>query len=508
MKNGVMMQYFEWNLPNDGNLWNQLKKDAKHLHGIGITSVWIPPAYKADEQQDEGYATYDLYDLGEFDQNNTIRTKYGTKEELIEAIEELHKHEISVYLDAVMNHKADGDYTERFTVREVHPEERNIEISEDMEIQGWTGYLFRGRNNRYSDFKWHWYHFSGVGFDDASKKSGIFRILGDNKKWSENVDDENGNYDFLLCNDIDLNHPEVITELNRWGVWVSKELDLDGMRLDAVKHMDHQFIRQFIDAVRKERGDDFYAVAEYWSGDIDKLEGYLKAVEDSVDLFDVTLHYNLYAASEEGKNFDMRTLLDDALIINHPEEAVTFVDNHDSQAGSSLNSEVQDWFKPSAYGLILLMERGYPCIFYGDYYGVKDVNSPHQAIIDLLLDARQKYAHGDQKNYFDHPSIVGFVRTGDKEHSDSGLAVLITNGQKGHKIMHVGLNRSGEIWHELTGSIKTKVLIDNEGDGDFLVDECNLAVWVKESDAKADGSHSKNIASYLSEMLNRLMPKK
>ena len=59
------MQYFEWNLPNDGKLWTQLKEDARHLHDVGVTSVWIPPAYKADEQQDEGYAVYDLYDLGE-----------------------------------------------------------------------------------------------------------------------------------------------------------------------------------------------------------------------------------------------------------------------------------------------------------------------------------------------------------------------------------------------------------------------------------------------------------
>ena len=48
MENGVMMQYFEWNLPNDGNLWKQLKEDASHLHEIGVTAVWIPPAYKAD----------------------------------------------------------------------------------------------------------------------------------------------------------------------------------------------------------------------------------------------------------------------------------------------------------------------------------------------------------------------------------------------------------------------------------------------------------------------------
>ncbi len=186
MKNGVLMQYFEWNLPNDGNLWKQLKADAKHLSEIGITAVWIPPpAYKADEQQDEGYATYDLFDLGEFNQKNTVRTKYGMKQELKEMIGELHKYKISVYLDAVMNHKSWGDFTERFEVVEVNPKDRTQAISKPFEIQGWTGYNFPGRDNKYSDFQWHWYHFSGTDYNDAAKKSGIFQIQGENKSWSE-----------------------------------------------------------------------------------------------------------------------------------------------------------------------------------------------------------------------------------------------------------------------------------------------------------------------------------
>ncbi|MFV0330099.1 MAG: alpha-amylase [Dysgonomonas sp.] len=480
MKNGVMMQYFEWNLPNDGNLWKQLKADAKHLHEIGITAVWIPPAYKADEQQDEGYATYDLFDLGEFDQSNTIRTKYGTKDELKQMIDELHKYKISVYLDAVMNHKAEGDYTEKFMVKEVDPEERNKDISEEFEIQAWTGYDFRGRGNKYSNFKWHWYHFSGVGFDDAKKRSGIFRVLGENKNWSEGVDKENGNYDFLLCNDLDLNHPEVIKELNDWGIWVSKELNLDGMRLDAIKHMEAQFIKQFLEKVRASQGDDFYAVGEYWNGDIETLETYLETVNNSVDLFDVPLHYNMFEASQKGKEYNMRNLLNNSLSVIHPELGVTFVDNHDSQEGSSLESQIADWFKPSAYGLILLMKNGYPCIFYGDYYGVRGEKSPHTLIIDLLLEARHKYAYGDQVDYFDHVATVGFVRMGDKDHPGSGLALLVSNGEDGHKVMNVGTDKKGQIWYELTGNIKDKVIIDEKGNGNFLVEGGNLAVWVKE----------------------------
>ena len=61
MKNGVMMQYFEWYLPNTGKFWIQLKDDAEHLAKIGITAVWIPPAYKGAAQDDVGYGCYDLY---------------------------------------------------------------------------------------------------------------------------------------------------------------------------------------------------------------------------------------------------------------------------------------------------------------------------------------------------------------------------------------------------------------------------------------------------------------
>jgi len=479
MENGVMMQYFEWNLPNDGQLWNKLKADAKHLHDIGVTAVWIPPAYKADEQQDEGYATYDLFDLGEFDQKGTVRTKYGTKDELITMIKELHKYQISVYLDTVLNHKVGGDFTEKFMAQEVNPSDRNHMLTEPYEIQGWTGYDFPGRQNKYSDFNWHYYHFSGTDVDDKQRKMGIYRIMGENKYWSEGVDSENGNFDYLLGNDIDLNHPDVIQELNHWGKWVSKELNLDGMRLDAIKHMENNFIKQFLETMRSDHGEQFYAVGEYWNGDLETLDTYLESVGNTINLFDVPLHYNMFGASEQGEAYNMQHLLDNALVVNRPTLAVTFVDNHDSQRGSSLESQIKDWFKPLAYGLILLMKRGYPCIFYGDYYGIDGKESPHRKIIDLLLEARHKYAYGDVEVHFDHPSTVGFVRKGNKEQPNSGLAYIMTNGKEGNKMMNVGIERKGEVWYDLTGNRKEEVVIDEQGNGNFLVSGGNMAVWVQ-----------------------------
>lgn len=194
------------------------------------------------------------------------------------------------------------------------------------------------------------------------------------------MDRENGNYDYLMFADIDFDHPEVVKEMIHWGLWVSRELQLDGMRLDAIKHMNDQFIKHFLESIRANRGKQFYAVGEYWKNDKSSLETYLSHVDYKVDLFDVPLHFNLFQASRTGKNYNLQNLLKDTLVMNHPELAVTFIDNHDSQKNSSLESQVKDWFKPLAYGLILLMEKGYPCIFYGDYYGVSGKASPHRVI--------------------------------------------------------------------------------------------------------------------------------
>jgi glycosidase len=82
-------------------------------------------------------------------------------------------------------------------------------------------------------------------------------------------------------------------------------------------------------------------------------------------LFDVPLHFNLHRASKAGNEFDLRTVFDGTLVKENPLMAVTFVDNHDSQPGQSLESWVDDWFKQHAYALTMLRRDGYPCVFYG-----------------------------------------------------------------------------------------------------------------------------------------------
>src|SRR5690606_39861477 len=85
--NGVMLQYFHWYTEGDGSHWRDLARRASGLAAAGFTSLWLPPAYKgAGGGYDTGYGVYDLFDLGEFDQKGSVRTKYGTKDEYLTAI--------------------------------------------------------------------------------------------------------------------------------------------------------------------------------------------------------------------------------------------------------------------------------------------------------------------------------------------------------------------------------------------------------------------------------------
>lgn len=480
MKNGILFQGFEWYLPDDGSYYEDLISKLDELKDMGITAIWLPPVYKATGANDVGYGAYDLFDLGEFDQKGNIRTKYGTKEQLKNLIAEIHKREMSVYADVVLNHKAAADRTERFDAVMVDENDRNQEVGEVHEIEAWTAFDFPGRGDKYSDFKWNHNHFSGVDYDNLTGTKGVFRIIGENKGWNLGVSNEKGNFDYLMFSDIDLAHPDVKEELKRWALWFIDELDLDGFRMDALKHMDQMFLEEFFTFIREEKGEDFYVLGEYWINSAEENDRFFNKIQYKSDLFDVSLHFNLLEASANSAAYDLRQIFDGTIVKIHPALSVTFVDNHDSQMGQALESWVEPWFKESAYGIILLRKEGYPCVFYGDYYGTGGDN-PQAGLkdkIEKLTKIRRAFAYGDQDDYFESASSIGWVRHGDEHHPQKS-AVIISIGNMATIRMFVGLEEVGKVYSDYTGNNENNISIDEEGYGAFEVGPGSLSVWIE-----------------------------
>lgn len=472
MKQGVLMQYFEWYLPANSHLFEKLGKDAKHLNDIGITALWLPPAYKGMAgNQDVGYGVYDLYDLGEFDQKGSIPTKYGTKEEYLKAIEMLHQFGIQVYGDIVFNHKMGADGYEDVKASMVNQHNTLAFESKDEWISVPTLFTFPNRHKKYSDFTWDWTCFDGIDYDDKTKRYATF--LFHDKNWDLQVDDENGNYDYLMGADLDFSNPRVITELEKWGYWYFDTTHIDGVRLDALKHIRATFFSDWLTKMRQYTQKEFFAVGEYWHGDVQKLLGYLQMVDYKMSLFDVPLHYHFYEASRSFGQYDMSKIFDGTLVQKAPGNAVTFVDNHDTQPQQGLQSWVLDWFKPLAYALILLRKEGYPCIFYGDYYGLcQPVTSRHDKVIDQLLFLRQHYAYGEQIDYFQDQHIIGWTR------ETFGLACIMTNQNGGSLKMYVGNQFAKKSFYDYLGNCEQIVMIDEQGYGIFSVKDGSISAYI------------------------------
>ena len=161
--NATLFQFFHWYYPDDGLLWDRCREQALHLAWLGVTHVWLPPAYKSAYGTGEpGYAVYDLFDLGEFDQKGTVRTKYGTKEQYLQCIHALHEARMQVIADVVLNHRQGADEEEKVHAKWVNPDDRNDISDEVVELYVHTKFTFPGRKGQYSDYKWNKNSFTGL----------------------------------------------------------------------------------------------------------------------------------------------------------------------------------------------------------------------------------------------------------------------------------------------------------------------------------------------------------
>lgn len=163
---------------------------------------------------------------------------------------------------------------------------------------------------------------------------------------------------------------------------------------------------------------------------------------------------------------------------------------HDTQPGQMLEVPVASFFKPLAYALILLQNKGQPCIFWGDLYGIRGGKHPTKRScggrLPILTKARKLYAYGEQRDYFDERNCIGFIRYGNRRHP-SGLACIMSNAGPSQKRMFVGQQHAGEQWTDILEWHSGTVTIDRRGYGIFPVSKVSVSVWVN---ARAEGRES------------------
>lgn len=491
MAHRTLIQFFHWYTPGGGVLWDEVRDKAPALAAMGVTDLWLPPACKgAAGGASIGYDTYDLFDLGEFDQKGSVATKYGDRAGFESACQALHEAGLGAIHDVVFNHKMGADETERVQVRRANPDNRTEIEDEAFAADAYTRFTFPGRAGAHSQFVWDSRCFSGVDCIANPDETGVFRLVNEygEGEWNGEVDQELGNFDYLMGADVEFRNNAVYEELKFWGRWMAGQVPTAGYRLDAAKHVPAWFFRDWAGHLRETVNPQLFIVAEYWNGDPAALSAYLDMVDRQVMLFDAPLHFRFFDASRTHADFDLREIFAGTLVESEPDFAVTLVANHDTQPLQAMESAVEPWFKPLAYALILLRDRGTPCLFYPDLYGATysdtggdgqehEVVMPAIESLPRLVEARQRYAHGAQSDLFDDANSIGFIRHGTAD--EPGCAVLMSNAGEAWKDFALGPDHAGAGFRDWLGHCEEEIFADEAGTLHARVCGESVSVWVR-----------------------------
>jgi dextransucrase len=111
----------------ENHAYNIIAQNAELFNNLGITDFWMAPAYTpfGMSRYNEGYSMTDRYNLG----TNANPTKYGSGEELANAITALHSAGLKVQEDIVMNQMIGFSGQEAVTVTRTNDRGRQIYVN-------------------------------------------------------------------------------------------------------------------------------------------------------------------------------------------------------------------------------------------------------------------------------------------------------------------------------------------------------------------------------------------
>ena len=369
---GVMMQAFYWDVEPRHDWYNLLSGKVEGWADAGVNRIWLPaPSKGASGGYSMGYDPSDYFDLGEFFQHGTIPTRFGTRAELEALITKAHSVDLEVIADIVINHNSGGG-------REWNPYRNDYSYTRfDPENGNASGKFNRNFENFYPN--------STSPVDPGS----LFypeQNLDHNQEYVQN---------WLWKAD------------NSVAKYYMNEIGFDGWRFDYVQGFEPWVIKAWMDEVGG------FAVGENWDGNPNNLRAWV--AKAGIPAFDFSAFYKMEEAFD--RHNDLTYLGRDMLRKTHPEMAVTFVANHDSEKDSNQDNRIEQSNKMKAYAYILTHD-GYPTIFYLDYE-----NANFQDELKNLILINNSIATGDVEILYNDDDEYIMKRSGST--NNPGLILYI-----------------------------------------------------------------------------------
>ncbi|WP_374196985.1 pullulanase-type alpha-1,6-glucosidase [Streptomyces sp. ISL-100] len=381
-----------------------LTRKLDYIKNLGTTSIWMAPIFKNKPVQGTGKdasAGYHGYWITDFTQ---VDPHFGTNADLETLIDKAHAKGMKVFFDVITNHTADTvDYAEK-----------------KYGYRPKGAYPYLDRSGRPFDDR------EGVPATDAdtfpytpqraTAEKKVPAWLNDPTMYHNRGDStfagESSEYgDFAGLDDLWTERPEVVDGMAEiYQRWV-RDFDIDGFRIDTVKHVDLDFWTEWataLDTYAAKRGrDDFFMFGEVYSAGTEVTSPYVTRgrLDSTLDfpLQDATRAYASQGApaGKLAKVFgeDFRYTTDKA----NAYEQVSFTGNHDmGRIGTFLkqdnpNADEAELLKRARLANeLMFFSRGNPVIYYGDEQGFTGAGGDKDARQTLFTSKTTDYLDDDQ----------------------------------------------------------------------------------------------------------------
>jgi alpha-amylase len=339
-----------------------ITRNLDYIAGLGCTAIWLSPIFENNPGAYHGYNVNNYL---------AVDPHFGTKEDLVELVETAHRRNppMRIILDVVINHSGDnwaypGDFPYYYSNNQEFPLDRWRRADRPVPTELRNPSLYHRRGQIHSSAGW-----------DTPPENQFGDIV--TLKDFANDDDDAGS--------------ELINILIKAHCYWIREADVDGFRVDAVKHMSEVASARFCSNIREYAyslgKQGFYLFGEVASTDESLLDRYLGPNTSRQDgnrtVFfglDSVLDFRLAESlAPVIKGFRGPEALFDRLeaqrhrALNRGEIGrylVTFIDNHDSfwQPGGRFANGAPDMQVVAGIGYILCA-LGTPCIYYGTEQG-------------------------------------------------------------------------------------------------------------------------------------------
>ncbi|MFE0963247.1 pullulanase-type alpha-1,6-glucosidase [Streptomyces fungicidicus] len=395
-----------------------LTKNLDYIKGLGTTAIWMAPIFKNQPVQgtgDNASAGYHGYWITDFTQ---VDPHFGTNQDLENLIDKAHAKGMKVFFDVITNHTADVvDYQEK---------------SYEYLSKGAFPYLTKDGepfdDADYADGSSGFPRVDSGSFPrtpvvpGAKKRVKVPSWLNDPAMYHNRGDStfagESSEYgDFSGLDDLWTERPEVVDGMEKiYQRWV-RDFDIDGFRIDTVKHVNMEFWTQWataLDAYAAKKGrDDFFMFGEVYSSDTNITAPYVTRGR-----LDATLDFPFQEAarqyaSQGGSARKLAAVFGDDHKYTTDKanayEQVTFLGNHDmGRIGTFLTqdnpkaSDAELLKKDMLANELMFLSRGNPVVYYGDEQGFTGAGGDK--------DARQTLFASRTADYLDD-DLIGTDRT-------------------------------------------------------------------------------------------------